>query len=164
MKLWTWLAAVIAVVVLALGVAYLNRATILAMVAHSRLPHVEPNRPVTFATGPAMPLTGDRPPNVIFILADDLGYNDITFNGGGVANGAVPTPNIDSHRPRRRQLRQRLRRQRHLRAVPRGDDDRPLRHPLRLRVHARARSPSSAWSAPNPSPARSTSRSSSRTG
>lgn len=37
-----------------------------------------------------------RPPNVILILADDLGYNDITLNGGGVAGGAVPTPNIDS--------------------------------------------------------------------
>lgn len=37
-----------------------------------------------------------RPPNVILILADDLGYNDITLNGGGVAGGAVPTPHIDS--------------------------------------------------------------------
>jgi arylsulfatase A-like enzyme len=33
---------------------------------------------------------------VVFILADDLGYNDITLNGGGVAGGAVPTPAIDS--------------------------------------------------------------------
>ncbi len=32
----------------------------------------------------------------VLILADDLGYNDITFNGGGVAAGAVPTPNINS--------------------------------------------------------------------
>ena len=30
------------------------------------------------------------------ILADDLGFNDITVNGGGVADGAVPTPNIDA--------------------------------------------------------------------
>ncbi len=96
MKLWTWLAAAVAVIVLALGVAFLNRSTILAMVAHSRLPHVEPNRPVTWAQGPAAPPVGQRPPNVVFILVDDLGYNDITFNGGGVANGAVPTPNIDS--------------------------------------------------------------------
>jgi arylsulfatase A-like enzyme len=33
---------------------------------------------------------------VIVILADDMGFNDITFNGGGVAGGLVPTPNIDS--------------------------------------------------------------------
>jgi arylsulfatase A-like enzyme len=38
----------------------------------------------------------DRPPNVVLILADDLGWNDLTFAGGGVANGSVPTPNIDS--------------------------------------------------------------------
>ncbi|MCH7817465.1 MAG: sulfatase-like hydrolase/transferase [Proteobacteria bacterium] len=37
-----------------------------------------------------------RPPNIILILADDLGFNDITFYGGGIAGGSVPTPNIDS--------------------------------------------------------------------
>ena len=96
MRLWTWVAAGVAVVGLALGVAWLNRASILTMIAHSRLPHVEPNRPVTWAQGPDQPAAGERPPNVVFILVDDMGFNDITFNGGGIANGAVPTPNIDS--------------------------------------------------------------------
>jgi len=96
MKLWKWLAAIAVVLIVGLGAAYANRATILAMIAHARLPHVEPNHPVTWAQGPAAAPEGPRPPNVVFILADDLGYNDITFNGGGVANGAVPTPNIDS--------------------------------------------------------------------
>ncbi len=36
-----------------------------------------------------------RPPNVILILADDLGYNDISTFGGGVAGGQVQTPGID---------------------------------------------------------------------
>jgi len=96
MKLWGWFAAVVAVLVLLAGLAYANRATVLAMIAHARLPHVEPNHPVTWAQGPASGPAGPRPPNVVFILADDMGFNDITFNGGGVANGAVPTPNIDS--------------------------------------------------------------------
>ena len=34
-------------------------------------------------------------PNVILIVADDLGYNDISTFGGGVAGGRVATPNID---------------------------------------------------------------------
>jgi arylsulfatase A-like enzyme len=56
------------------------------------------NQEVTWAAGPATASTSpdQRPPNVILILVDDLGYNDLTFAGGGVANGAVPTPNIDS--------------------------------------------------------------------
>ena len=57
-----------------------------------------PNQPVAWQPGPsAVPAAGaKRPPNVILIVADDLGYNDLTFNGGGVAGGAVPTPRIDS--------------------------------------------------------------------
>ncbi|EGG28891.1 Arylsulfatase [Aequoribacter fuscus] len=34
-------------------------------------------------------------PNIVLIVADDLGFNDISTFGGGIANGAVPTPNID---------------------------------------------------------------------
>lgn len=38
----------------------------------------------------------DRPPNVILIVADDLGYNDISTFGGGVAGGRLQTPHIDA--------------------------------------------------------------------
>jgi arylsulfatase A-like enzyme len=41
------------------------------------------------------PIAG-HPPNVVLIVADDLGFNDLTFNGGGVASGNVPTPSVDS--------------------------------------------------------------------
>lgn len=57
-----------------------------------------PNQEVHWSTGPDPQgrSAQDRPPNIVLILADDLGWNDLTVNGGGVADGTVPTPNIDS--------------------------------------------------------------------
>ena len=96
MKVWAWLGGIVVGLAALLGVASMNREAIFMMIAHSQLPKVAPNHPVEWAQGPATPPTGERPPNIIVILADDMGYNDITFNGGGIADGAVPTPNIDS--------------------------------------------------------------------
>lgn len=59
---------------------------------------IQPTMDVKWTRGP-LPLQfadGQRPPNVILIVADDLGVNDVTFWGGGVAGGTVPTPAIDS--------------------------------------------------------------------
>ncbi len=46
--------------------------------------------------GSASDNSDSRPPNIVLIVADDLGFNDITFYGGGIAAGTVPTPHIDS--------------------------------------------------------------------
>ena len=57
---------------------------------------VQANRTIVWQQGPATAAEGKRPPNIILIVADDLGYNDISLNGGGVAGGIVKTPNIDA--------------------------------------------------------------------
>jgi arylsulfatase A-like enzyme len=63
-----------------------------------------PPREVTWQAGPPTPALAAtsaqgsptrRPPNVVLIVADDLGFNDITHYGGGIAGGKVPTPHID---------------------------------------------------------------------
>jgi len=59
---------------------------------------VGPTMDVQWTSGPLPAQWADRklPPNVILIVVDDMGFNDVTFWGGGVADGAVPTPAIDS--------------------------------------------------------------------
>jgi len=58
---------------------------------------VGPKRDISWGQGPqeAQAEPKQRPPNVIVIVADDLGYNDISTFGGGVAGGRVQTPHID---------------------------------------------------------------------
>ena len=58
---------------------------------------VGPPRDIPWNRGPDEAVTplGERPPNIILIVADDLGYNDISTFGGGLADGRVKTPHID---------------------------------------------------------------------
>jgi len=82
-----------------LGIAYLFRIEILltgiSIMTDQRV-QVGPNQTVEWEAGPQERLESIDKPNVVLILADDLGWNDLTINGGGVAGGTVPTPNIDS--------------------------------------------------------------------
>ena len=37
-----------------------------------------------------------RKPNIIFIVTDDMGFNDISYYGGGASGTKMQTPNIDA--------------------------------------------------------------------
>ena len=92
------LAGVFGVAVL-LAVAYAYRVELMltgiSIMSDRRTPVAE-HRAVDWERGPASRQEQADRPNVVLIVADDLGWNDLTINGGGVAGGTVPTPHIDS--------------------------------------------------------------------
>jgi len=45
--------------------------------------------------GPTVKDFKEQRPNIILILADDLGFNDISLYNGGAGSGLLMTPNID---------------------------------------------------------------------
>jgi len=59
---------------------------------------IGPNKPTEWSKGPdtAIAPPAERPPNIILILADDMGFNDVSLYNGGAADGSVMTPNIDA--------------------------------------------------------------------
>lgn len=96
-----WLVGITLSVLVIGSAAYSERETIVlaavGYLAQQRLP-VGPHQDITWSTGvdPQARTAEQRSPNIVLIVADDLGWNDLTFNGGGVAGGTVPTPHIDS--------------------------------------------------------------------
>ena len=94
-----WLIGFLAVVVVLAGVGYKYRLELVRgginLLVKLRMP-VGPHKEIHWSKSTAETWKGDRPPNIVLIVADDLGWNDLTLNGGGVAGGTVPTPYIDS--------------------------------------------------------------------
>lgn len=58
---------------------------------------VAPHREVIWPDGPSSPNESieNRKPNIILILADDMGFNDVSLYNGGAGDGSLMTPNID---------------------------------------------------------------------
>ncbi len=77
---------------------HFRKEIILHLVTRADRPVIAPYEPVAWMQGPAEAAAApaERPPNIVFILVDDMGINDISAFGGGVAGGRIQTPNIDA--------------------------------------------------------------------
>ena len=65
-------------------------------IAYFTMP-IKENIPTNWSSGPSeIQKRTDERPNIILILADDMGYNDISAHNGGAADGSLKTPHIDS--------------------------------------------------------------------
>ncbi len=89
-------------VLLVLGVAaWSNRVEIIlnapGVIANIMDP-IGPHQEVQWPSGEAQstPTTAPRKPNIIFIVTDDMGFNDISYYGGGASGTTMQTPNIDA--------------------------------------------------------------------
>ncbi len=93
--------AVVAALALLLALAWQNRVELLVWGVpkiRAVLAPVPENVPLQWAVGPAQAEQPalQRPPNIILILTDDMGFNDISLYNGGAADGTLMTPHIDA--------------------------------------------------------------------
>ena len=92
----------IAVLLIIVGFAgWQQRVELLVWVAPKLLEITNPvaeNRALSWSQGPevASQDPADRPPNIVLIVTDDMGFNDISLYNGGAGDGTLQTPSIDA--------------------------------------------------------------------
>ena len=86
---------------LILVIAWQNRVNLLMVglpVLFDITDPISKENPVNWSSGPneSNSEPSERPPNIILILADDMGFNDLSLYNGGAGDGSLMTPNIDA--------------------------------------------------------------------
>ena len=95
------LLAIVGALAVAFAIAWINRLDLLMWgvpILTDLTDPIGPNVPTGWPAGPetAERPPSERPPNIVLIFADDLGYNDVSFTNGGAADGTLQTPHIDA--------------------------------------------------------------------
>jgi uncharacterized sulfatase len=92
----------IAVLLIIIGFSgWQNRVELLVWMAPKLLEITNPvaeNRALNWSQGPEVATAdpADRPPNIVLIVTDDMGFNDISLYNGGAGDGTLRTPGIDA--------------------------------------------------------------------
>jgi len=95
------LAMVVALLTIAGFAGWQQRVELLVWVAPKLLKITSPvaeNRELNWSQGPEVAASepADRPPNIVLIVTDDMGFNDISLYNGGAGDGTLQTPSIDA--------------------------------------------------------------------